>query len=64
VVGAEYRIQVRSRADAAPTVLLRGNGSSTIAWNSLATALERAGLSKDSGAASPKVLEVVLEVLD
>ena len=64
VVGAGYRVQVRSAADAAPVVLLRGNGSTTIAWNSLAAGLERAGLSKDSGTASPKVLEVVLEVLD
>jgi hypothetical protein len=64
VIGAGYRVQMRSGADGPPIVLLRGDGSSTIAWNSLARALERAGLSKDAGTASQKVLEVVLEVLD
>lgn len=64
VVGAGYRVQVRSGAEAAPIVLLRGSGSSTFAWSSLAAGLHRADPSTDSGASSPKVLEVVLEVLD
>jgi hypothetical protein len=56
-----YRIQVRSSAGAAPAILLRGTGPSTFSWNSLATRLEAA---PDFRTASPRVLEVVLEVLD